>query len=302
MITRFASYSGSLLVAAICLFTITACGGGGGGGDSFYSGDDEDPTYFLAPVLLDADGNETNEVTSASPSTLQVTVRKNGKNGAPVANVVVAAETTAGVISPATGTALSNGAGIATFRIEAGDEKGGGTVTVSADGPSGEVTNTLTFQIGNSGLRLGYLDENGLFIDNEIKVEPGTLLASQAIAQLALVILDENGNLVSSSESISFSSGCIASGQAVLDPVSPVVSGDGKVSTSYRPAGCSGDDQITASLEGSTAQAFGTVSVASAQANGFTFVSAEPDDNRTARHRGWQCRSTGVLHSYIQGG
>ena len=88
--------------------------------------------------------------------------------------------------------------------------------------------------------------------------------------------LDENGDLVSSSESVTFSSGCIASGQAVLDPASPVVSGDGKVSTSYRPSGCSGNDQITASLEGSTAQAFGTVSVASAQANGFTFVSAVP--------------------------
>lgn len=276
MITRFASYSGSLLVAAICLLTLSACGGGGGGGDSFYSGDDSEQTYFLAPVLLDSNGNATSEVTSASPVTLEVKVTKNGKNGSPVANVVVAAETTAGLISPATGTALSNGAGIATFRLQAGEDKGAGTITVSTDGPSGEVVNTINFQIGTSGLRLGYLDENGLFIENEIKIEPGSLLASQAIAQLALVILDEDGNLVSTSESVSFSSGCIASGQAILDPVSPVLSGDGKVSTSYRPSGCSGDDQVTASLEGSTAQAFGTVSVASAQANGFTFVSAEP--------------------------
>ncbi len=278
MITRFASLSGRSLVAAIFLFTITACGGGGGGGGgSFYDPDGEDSqTYFLAPVLLDASGEETTEVTSASPATLKVTVRKNGKNGAAVPDVVVTAETTEGLISPATGTALSNSAGVATFRVEAGDSKGAGTITVSADGPSGAVTNTITFQIGSSGLRLGYLDADGLFIENEIGIEPGTLLASQAIAQLSLVILDENGDLVSSSESVTFSSGCIASGQAVLDPVSPVVSGDGKVSTSYRPSGCSGNDQITASLEGSTAQAFGTVSVASAQANGFTFVSAVP--------------------------
>jgi hypothetical protein len=277
MITRFASLSGRLLAAATFLFTVTACGGGGGGGGNFYDPDGESSqTYFLAPVLLDSNGEVTTEVTSASPATLKVTVRKNGKNGAAVPDVVVTAETTAGLISPATGTALSNSAGVATFRVEAEDGKGAGTITVSADGPSGTVTNTLTFQIGNSGLRLGYLDSDGLFIENEIGIEPGTLLASQAIAQLSLVILDENGDLVSSSESVTFSSGCIASGQAVLDPASPVVSGDGKVSTSYRPSGCSGNDQITASLEGSTAQAFGTVSVASAQANGFTFVSAVP--------------------------
>jgi hypothetical protein len=277
MITRFASLSGRSLVAAIFMFTITACGGGGGGGDSFYDPDGESSqTYYLAPALLDASGNVTTEVTSASPATLRVTVTKNGKNGAPVADVVVTAETTAGLISPSTGTALTNSSGVATFRVEADATKGAGTITVSAEGPSGEVTNTITFQIGSSGLRLGYLDDSGQFIENEIGIEPGTLLASQAIAQLSLVILDENGDLASSSETVSFSSGCIASGQAILDPVSPVVSGDGKVSTSYRPSGCSGNDQITASLEGSTAQAFGTVSVASAQANGFTFVSAVP--------------------------
>ena len=278
MITRFASLSGRLLVAAVFLFTVTACGGGGGGGggDSFYGGDNGPTTYYLAAVLLDANGAPTNEVTSASPATLQVTVTKNGKNGAAVSGVVVTATASAGLISPASGTALSNSAGIATFRVDADTAKGAGTITVSAESPAGSVTATLNFQVGSSGLRLGYIDGDGLFIENEIGIEPDSLLASQAVAQLSLAILDEDGNLASSSESVAFSSGCIASGQAVLDPNSPVVSGDGKISTSYTAAGCSGDDQITASLEGSTAQAFGTISIASPQANGFTFVDAVP--------------------------
>lgn len=278
MITRFATLSGRLLVAAVLLLTMTACGGGGGGGGGgFYDPDGGPTTYFLAPTLLDANGNVTSEVTSASPATLRVIVTKNGRNGAPVADVVVTAVTDVAVISPASGTALSDSSGVATFRVEAGPTKGAGTVTLSAQSPAGTVTATVTFQVGASGLRLGYLDADGQFIESEIGIEPDGVLGSQALAQLSLVILDENGNLASSAETVAFSSGCIAAGQAVLDPVSPITSGDGKVSTSYRASGCSGTDQITASLEGSTAQAFATLSIAPPQANGFTFVDAVPD-------------------------
>lgn len=276
MITPLASLSGRLLVAATFLCMMTACGGGGGGGDSFYSGDDSPDTYFLSLSLVDADGEPTTEVTS-SPSTLQVKVTKNGRNGAVIANVVVSAAAAVAVVSPATGTALTNASGIATFRLQQADAtRGGDTVTVTVEGPSGTVTGTLNFQLGASGLRLGYLDENDLFIENEIGIEPNSLLAAKAVAQLSLVILDENGNLSGNAESVTFSSGCISSGQAVIAPANPVPSGDGKVNTSYEAAGCSGDDQITASLDGSTAQAFGTVSVASAQANSFIFVDAIP--------------------------
>ncbi len=279
MITRFASLSGRLLVAVVYLFALAACGGGGGGGgDSFYSGDDGPDTWYLSLKLLDSAGNDTTEVTSASPATLRVTVTKNGKNGAPIVNEVVTVETTAGLLSPASGSRLTDAAGVATIQINADPAAGAGAgiATVTVEGPSGPVTETFSFQIGSSGLRLGYLDDDGLFIENEIGIEPGSLLASQAIAQLSLVILDENGDIASSAESVTFSSGCLASGQATLDPANPLLPGDGKVNTSYIAKGCSGNDRITASLEGSTAQAFGTLSVASVQANGFTFVDAVP--------------------------
>ena len=45
----------------------------------------------------------------------------------------------------------------------------------------------------------------------------------------------------SSAETVNFSSGCLASGQAALDPANPLVSGDGKVNTSYIAKGCSGN-------------------------------------------------------------
>jgi hypothetical protein len=277
MITRFALLSGRLLVAFAFLFTVTACGGGGGGGGSFVPDQDGDETLFLAVTLIDADGNETNSVSTGAPTTVRVKVTRNGKNGKVLADVVVTLETDAGTISPGSGTALTNSSGIATFRIQVdADTKGAGTLTATAENDTGSFTGNLNFQIGSSGLRLGYLGTNGNFIENEIDIQPGTLLASQAIAQLTLVILDENGDLDTGSQSVTFDSGCLASGQATLEPVSPVMTGDGKISASYVAAGCSGNDQITASLVGSSAQAFGTVTVASSQATGFTFVDAVP--------------------------
>tara|TARA_R110001592_G_scaffold363323_1_gene683909 strand:- start:1579 stop:3801 length:2223 start_codon:yes stop_codon:yes gene_type:complete len=277
MITRFASLSGRLLVAFAFLFTVTACGGGGGGGGSFVPDPDGDETYFLTVNLFDANDNETTTVTSGAPTTARVKVTKNGKNGKVVADVVVSLETDAGTISPASGTALTDSSGIATFRIEVdADTKGAGTLLAGADNEFGSFTGTLNFQIGSSGLRLGYLDENGNFIENEIGIEPGSVIASQAVAQLSLVILDENGDMAEGSQTVAFDSGCLSAAQSTLDPESPVISGDGKVNASYIAAGCAGNDRITASLEGSTAQAFGTVSIAPQTANGFTFVDAVP--------------------------
>jgi hypothetical protein len=276
MITRFALLSGRLLVAFAFLFTVTACGGGGGGGGSFVPDQDGDDELFLSISLVDADGNETNSVATGAPTTLRVKAAKKGNNKG-IANVVVTAETTAGKISPASGTALTNGSGIATFRIQVdADTKGAGTITASADNENGAATSTFGFQVGNNSLRLGYIDENGLFIENQIGIQPDSPIGSKAVAQLSVVVADEKDNIVNSAESVSFSSGCIVSGQAVLDPANPVMSGDGRISTSYRAAGCFGNDAITASLEGSSGQAFGTVTVASSQANGLNFVSAVP--------------------------
>tara|TARA_R110001599_G_scaffold353463_1_gene592964 strand:- start:6177 stop:8408 length:2232 start_codon:yes stop_codon:yes gene_type:complete len=277
MITRFASLSGRLLVAFALLFTVTACGGGGGGGGSFVPDQDGDDTYFLTLALVDANGNETNSLATGAPTTVTVKVTKNGKNGKVVADVVVNVVTTAGTISPASGTALTDSSGIATFRVQVdANTKGAGTLTASADNDTGTFTATLNFQIGSSGLRLGYLDSDGDFIENEIGIEPEAAIASRAVAQLSLVVLDENGDLAEGSQTVSFDSGCISSAQATLEPESPIVSGDGKINVSYLAAGCAGNDQITAALEGSTAQALGTVTIAAPSANGFVFLDAVP--------------------------
>lgn len=223
----------------------------------------------LSLVLLDSLGNETNTVTSSAPGTLRVTIDGNA------ANVLVSATTTIGVIFPPSGTALTNTDGVANFQIDSGTVKGAGTVTVTANTSAGAISGSLAFQVGDSGLRLGSYDSTGTFVDNQILIEPGSTLSAGGNAQLSVVVLNGEGNRVTTAEDVRFSSGCVAAGLATNNPaVSQSV--NGKASTLFSATGCSGTDRVTASLVGADAQAFGELTIAAPTSNSVNFISAEP--------------------------
>jgi hypothetical protein len=269
MIIRGVRLTSRLAVLFAFLFTINACGGGGGGGDSFFDGGSDNEIQDLQLILLDPQGNETSTVTTAAPGTVRVQVQDS------LANVVVSARSDIGVLFPASGTALTDNNGVATFQIQAGQDKGAGTVTASAVVDGNTVTGIVTFQIGESGLRMGYFDADGTFIENEIQVNPQGTLSAGGNAQLSVVILDANGNLITTVEEVRFNSGCISGGQASTSPV-PATSVNGEASVLYQASGCSGADDITASLDGASATAFATISIAAARTNSVNFISATP--------------------------
>lgn len=273
MINRGATFISRLAVIFAVLFMVIACGGGGGG--SFYDPEDDDDNpsgSTLGMALFDATGNETNSITASSPGTVKVTVKSGG------ANILVSATTSLGTLTPSTGTALTDSSGVATFQLEAADAESGagGTVTATATVNEVQVTGNLAFQVGDNGLRLGYFDEDGTFLENQISIQPAETLSAGGNGQLAVVILDKNGERVTTAQEVRFNSGCIAAGQSTINPANPVVSINAQAATSYTVAGCSGIDQITASLVGASAQATGSISIASAQANAVNFVSATP--------------------------
>jgi hypothetical protein len=268
MIFRGAQLTSRVAIFFACLFAVTACGGGGGGGGSFFDGDAGSSTQ-LAVTLLDPQGNETDNITSASPGTVKVTV-KGGASG-----VVVNASTDLGILSPPSGTALTNDSGVATFQLAAGAGKGGGTVSATATDGGATLTGSKNFQVGESGLRLGYFDADGSFIENVIAVTPEAALSAGGNAQLSVVILDKDGERVTTVEDVRFSSGCIAGGQSTTSP-SPASSVNGEASALYTAAGCSGSDTVTASLDGASASASATLSIAAAATNSVNFVSAAP--------------------------
>ncbi len=223
----------------------------------------------ISLALFDPEGNETNTVTSSAPGTLRATIAGSG------ANVLVSASAEIGVLFPASGTALTNDDGVASFQIEAGTEKGAGNITATATTSAGSVSNSLAFQVGDSGLRLGSYDDDAAFIENRILIEPNSTLSAGGNAQLSVVVLNAEGNRVTTAEDVRFSSGCIAAELATINPtVSQSI--NGQASTLYSATGCSGTDNITASLVGADAQAFGTMTIAGPTTNAIEFVSAEP--------------------------
>lgn len=221
----------------------------------------------LSLALVDPEGNETNTVTSSAPGTLRATVDGAGKD------VLVSTSTTIGTLL--SGTALTNSDGVATFQIEAGAQKGAGTVTSSATTSAGVVSGSLNFQVGDSGLRLGSFDSGGTFVENKILIEPASTLSAGGNAQLSVVVLNAAGDRVTTAEDVRFTSGCIAAGQATINPAI-AQSVNGQASTLYSATGCSGADNVTASLVGAEAQAIGTINIAGTTTNSVNFISAEP--------------------------
>jgi hypothetical protein len=266
MIIRGVTLYSRMAVLFVFLCALTACGGGGGGGDGggFFPGGSDN----LSMTLYDPSGEQTNTVTESAPGTLRVKVGSAG-------NIVVNADSDIGTVIPDSGTALTDNNGIATFQIIAGGDKGAGTISVSAATESGTRTGTLSFQVGDSGLRLGYFDEDGTFLENQIFIEPKSTLAAGGNAQFTVVVLDSDGKRITTSEEVRFSSGCIASGQSLINPEIPQAT-NGQASTLYTAAGCAGIDEISASVTGAAAQAFGSLKVSAPEANAINFESAEP--------------------------
>ncbi len=281
MTKRLATYSSRLAIYLLTALALVACGGGGGGGGGGFidggAGGNTD-TYFLKLTLLNDSGSSTNQVTTAEPATLRVKVTKNKASGGPIEGAVVAASGNLDFLingaSEASG--ISDVDGLAEFRIEAGLEKGAGTINVSTTDANGnDVTASISFQVGADGLQLGYM-QDGTFIPGEIKITPEGTLSSEGQAVLNVAIVDADGNLAESTERVRFESSCISSGKATLSPENPVQTSSGSASITYAPQGCTGSDVISAILVGGGASASSTLEVAKPSANGLTFVSAEP--------------------------
>ncbi len=280
MITRFANLTSRWAAALTMMLAIAACGGGGGGGGGSFLGDggggSDTDTYFIDVQLLDGDGNPTSSVNPGSPGTVQAVVRKNSKNGAPVADVIVDINTGSnGLLSPATASKLTNSEGAVTLRVEAGTGKGADTIVASVQDQAGAtVEGSVNYQVGIENLRLGRI-VGGLFFEGEIDITPEGQIPSDGTAILEMAIVDQDDQLVGSAESVKISSTCIDSGQATVSE-NPATTENGSLSVTYSPNGCEGVDAITAEVVGSGAQAFGNVGVAAPGGSGIGFVGAEP--------------------------
>jgi len=114
------------------------------------------------------------------------------------------------------------------------------------------------------------------FVEGAVNVTLSNI-ASDGSTAVSVNLVDFNGDLLTSANSVTFSSNCEQLGQAnFTKPV--VTTSTGTATTTYNAAGCVGSDTISASITiGATTKiATGTVIVAAASAGSIQFTSALP--------------------------
>jgi hypothetical protein len=234
-----------------------------------------DELYFVTLTLLDSDNQATTAITERTEGSLQILVTRDSESGPPVAGVIVTVAAQLGTLEPNNG--LTNSVGIVTLKYLPGTVVGAGAFSASTVIAGDTFNGNLNFEITQRVRKLGYFIGSD-FIENQIRVIPGTgsTLSAGADARLSVVILDENDERVTEQEQVIFTSDCVAAGQSVVSPANPT-SVFAEATTTYTTIICSGIDNITASIAGTDAQAFGTLDVAPPETTAIHFISAEPE-------------------------
>jgi hypothetical protein len=104
-----------------------------------------------------------------------------------------------------------------------------------------------------------------------------TSLAAGGQTTISATLADSEGNLYQESASVSFNTDCFSTGLATVD--TPVESIGGVITSTYVATGCSGTDNVraTVTVNGETRSATGALTVQPAEIGSMEFVSAEPN-------------------------
>ena len=132
--------------------------------------------------MLDASGNITTSVSPNRPGTLQAVVKDIAGNSIPNAAVIFTTTDKTGVFVPASGTALTDAAGVARVGLPAGAQAGAFTVTAKTTLAGAAVTATVNYAVTEPNFSLNpmtltLVDSNGTPIFAISPSRPGTLQA-----------------------------------------------------------------------------------------------------------------------------
>ena len=158
----------------LLLITLTALVGCGGDGGFSTSGGGASDTDIVISLAL---SNST--VSGQNPVTVSATVKN---KGVAIANTVVTFTTDLGAFSPTSGTALTNGEGVAEIILTAGNVRGAGTITASVG--SGEES-SISFSsqgddilVGDVNITVVLVDSDGNPTDTITSSKPGKVIAT----------------------------------------------------------------------------------------------------------------------------
>ncbi len=219
----------------------------------------------LTLTLIDASGATTTSVSPDKAGSLRALLKD--AKGVAVSGVAVTFSTSdkTGAFVPASGTALSDGSGMAQVVLPSGTQAGAFTVTANASVGGSAATGSISYVVAFPTLTFSALT-----------LTPSSLSAG-GTASLGVTVLSGT-NPFTPAQSVTFTSPCTVASKAAIS--SPVVTVNGVANTSYTDKGCGGVDPITASttLGGATFIQSGAITVLPATGGQIAFASALPQN------------------------
>jgi hypothetical protein len=254
------------------LGAVSACGGGGGspgtvGGGSGAGTGTIAPTAAASMVFsfVDVNGQASTAVTSAAPLTARVAVKDAAGKAVVNALVTFATDNALAILSPSSGTTLTDANGIAsvTLRPASLAVSGAGKMTASVTIAGNTVAGESNYMIGATALTLSALT----LAPNQIAAYGSTTVSVDVLA---------GGVKYADRLNIAFSSACVAAGKATF--AASVPTNNGTAQAVYRDQGCANNDVISASVVGAANASTATLAIAAPAAASVQFASATPTD------------------------
>jgi hypothetical protein len=221
----------------------------------------------VAVTLLNASGQPSNSVSSASPLTARAMLTD--KNGLPIGNALVnfATDNTLAVFSPSVGTTLSDANGIANITLRPASLAASGAGRLTASTTVGGVTlvGEANYMVGATALSL-----------SNLRLDPASI-AAYGSTVVSIDVLAGGVKYTDQQMNVTFSSACVAAGKATF--ATTVATSSGTATAVFRDQGCANNDVISASVAGVTQPKTATLTIATPAASSIQFISATPVDN-----------------------
>ncbi|MYN03061.1 hypothetical protein GTP41_13205 [Pseudoduganella sp. DS3] len=270
----------NFLVACLLAGLLAACGGGGSVNDGCVNVDPSRPSILpgcgtstnpgtgtstngtITLALVDSAGAPLLNLMPDSPGIVKVVLKD--ARSVVVADAVVSFTTTdnTAVLSPSSGTALTDASGNASIKLAPGTQAGAFTLTATATVAGAALKATKTYTVSFPALTL-----------SDMVITPSTLSAG-GNASVTISVKSGTANYTQP-VSVAFTSACVATGKATLG--TPVVTQNGTAIASYTDKGCGTTDTLTATVvvPNATLTKSGTINVLPAIAGSIKFLSVD---------------------------
>jgi hypothetical protein len=240
----------------------TSPGSGTGTGTDTGTGTGTSNGAVLTLSLTDTSGALFNALAPGRSAKVSATV-KNNLNQA-VANAIVSftSTDTSAVLSPATGTALTDANGVATVQLAAGTQAGAFTLNAASSVGTTSVKAATNYTVTFPSLAF-----------SDMTINPGTLAAG-GNAGVSISVMSGSA-VYTQPVSVAFTSTCASAGKAFIG--SPVLTQNGVATASYTDKGCGTADTITAtaSVPNATLSKAGVINVLPGTAGSIKFVGVD---------------------------